>query len=645
MIISTNTCDDLLYSSKLVDTNNLALNYRLDIQGLRAVAIVAVVIYHLNPGWLPGGFVGVDVFFVISGFLITSMLANENLCKQSLIKFYHSRILRLFPAYIVMLMTCVIASYLWLFPAQSIDFAQSLITAVLFVSNMYFAASINYLSIDTHLTPLLHTWSLSVEAQCYVVFPLLLYVLSQYKKINVATTLTAMLALLFVLNLVLTAYNADIAFFSPTVRFYQFLSGAVIAYIPTRINFSKTLMHWGLITGLAMIVTSFFIITPNTNYPGLHSLLPTLGSMLVVFSGRQPQLQFAQLLTNKPMVFIGTISYSLYLWHWPVIVFYKIVFNPSLAVIDYFFLLGLSFLLATVSWYLIENRFRIKAGLFARNDMIIATVITTLTAIAVSGIFLFTNGMRDRYNHQQLYFAETDFSQISRPGKITDGCMIYKNWIESFTNENCVHINTGKINILLLGDSHAEHFRRALEDHSDKFSVSVAVVSGCRPTFPGTGRKTCMTMMQRFYKELINDNKFDVAIVSARWNKTAIERMPDAIKLLKENIKNVVILGPGINYVQSLPILLARHGAALSAFNSNSKLLTYEQTKAVDQRLKSIAVGSGVNYVSLLELTCPNSQCRTLTKAGIPMQWDYGHLTYAGASELIEKFEPLLISQ
>ena len=544
-----------------------------------------------------------------------------------------------------MLVACVIASYLWLFPVQTIDFSHSLISAALFISNVYFAATINYLSIDTHLMPLLHTWSLSVEAQCYVVFPLILYAFHQFKKINIAAALIALLALLILLNLVLTAYNADIAFFSPTVRFYQFLAGAVIVYIPTQLNLSRTLMQGFLVTGLIMIVTSFFMITPYTNYPGLHSLLPTVGSMLIIISGRQSPLLLARILSNSPMVFLGTISYSLYLWHWPVIVFYKIAFNPSLNTIDYILLLGLSLLLATASWYFIENRFRKRINQLASQQIITATFATTAVAILIGCAFLFTNGMRDRYSETQLYFAETDFSQKNQPAKTTDSCMVYKNWLDSFTIENCVHVDKNKTNILLLGDSHAEHFRRALEDHSDNFSVSVAVVSGCRPTLPATGRKTCATMMQRFYHELITDYKFDVAIVSARWNPESIARMPDAIKLLKQNIDNVVILGPGINYVQSLPILLARQDKTANTFASESKFVRYDHIKALDQQFRSIAADNSVNYVSLLELTCPNSQCQTLTQAGLPMHWDYGHLTYAGARELIEAFEQRLIKE
>ena len=485
------------------------MNYRLDIQGLRAVAIAAVVIYHLNPGWLPGGFIGVDVFFVISGYLITMMLYTGRADANSLLKFYSSRILRLFPAYFVMLAACAIAGYLWLFPLQMVEFAKSLFSAVFYVSNIYFASTINYLTVDTHLLALLHTWSLSAEAQCYLVFPLILFFIVRHIKIRAGLALFLLAVVLFGLNILLTAYNSDVAFFSPSVRLYQFLAGAVLVFVPDRIHDSRNLMRLCLSAGLLVVALSFFIINPLTVYPGIYSLLPTLGSMLIILSGQQHRLRLANLLTNAPMVFLGAISYSLYLWHWPVIVFYKTAINPLPQLLDYALLVGLSLCLATLSWYFIENRLRKIAGVLSTKDIYRISVIASAVLISVSVLFLETNGLHHRFSERQLYLAQTDFSQDNLGQRTTDACMVYKNWTESFTRENCVHLSDQKSNILLLGDSHAEHFRRALEDHGDNISLSVATVSGCRPTYPGSGRKTCQTMMRRFYQDLIKNNRFD----------------------------------------------------------------------------------------------------------------------------------------
>lgn len=149
--------------------------------------------------------------------------------------------------------------------------------------------------------------------------------------------------------------------------------------------------------------------------------------------------------------------------------------------------------------------------------------------------------------------------------------------------------------------------------------------------------------MQRFYQELIRDYNFDVALISARWSNESIALMPGALTTLKADINNVIVLGPGLTYTQSLPLLLARYGTSLQQLTSREKYVLYDQAKAIDRRFKNIAEDNGADYVSLVDLICPNARCQTMTKTGVPMQWDYGHLTYDGASELIKKFEPYLI--
>ena len=629
--------DDLLYSSNPRQTNLFALKYRLDIQGLRALAILAVLVFHLNPAWLPGGFTGVDVFFVISGYLITAILFKGTEQNQPLLRFYSRRISRLFPAYFVMLVLCCITSYCYLFPLQSVDFAQSLFSAALYVSNVYFAASINYLSVDTHLLPLLHTWSLSAEAQCYLIYPIVVYVIVKQNLIRPFGLFCGLFVLMFVLNLALTAYNPDIAFFSPSVRFYQFLGGAVIFYIPTRWQASKDLSKTCFISGLAMIGLGFFAINRFVEYPGLLSFVPTLGTMLLLFSANRSGLHLARLLTNKPMVFLGAISYSLYLWHWPVIVFYKIavspVFNPS----DYLIVVTISLILASVSWYLLETQLRKSMQHSNAKIIITGSVVATLTLIGLGSVFQLSQGLPSRYSAEQLYFAQTDFSQNSLPKRTTDSCMVFKNWIESFNEEHCIVLEEHTTNILLLGDSHAEHFRRTLEDSSDDIRVSVATISACRPTLPGSGRKSCVQMMEKVYSQTITQYDFDMVIVAGRWSLETIEKMPAAIKRLKQYVNRVVVVGPIITYSQALPTLLARYGSNLENAKFPSRLRNFDSTQIIDQRFKTIARENGVEYISLLDMICPDEQCQLLTESGQPLQWDYGHLTYAGASELIKK--------
>ena len=601
------------------------------------MAIIAVVLFHLNPNWLPGGFIGVDVFFVISGYLITRILLDGVEHDQPIRKFYSRRIVRLFPAYFVMLTACLVASYFWLFPKQSLDFSHSLISALVYLSNVYFSAHINYLTPDTHLLPLLHTWSLSAEAQCYLIFPFVLMCVIKQQRVSPLIAFTALFLLLFGLNLSLTAYNPDIAFFSPSVRFYQFLGGAVLVFLPSHLTISKRLIPLCFISGLLLISIAFIFINRFDVYPGLLSIVPTFGAMLVIFSGANGSNTLSRVLTNAPMQWMGAISYSLYLWHWPVIVFYKIVMGPILSFADSVVVLTISILLACASWYCLENGFRNKINSLSSKSITTAAVIATLSLISFGGVFHFTQGLPDRYSAEQLYFAQTDFSQSTLPPRPTDGCMVYKNRIDAYSEDKCITVEKNKINVLLIGDSHAEHFRRALEDLSDRIRLSVATVSACRPTWPGSGRKTCIDMMDKVYRDFIVKNNFDVVFISARWSMQDINKMQPALLQLKQQVKRIIVIGPVILYAQSLPSLLARYGMQSDGVLWTEKFSHYDKVKLIDLELSQIALDNGVEYISILEMICPDGKCRVLTESNQPVQWDYGHLTYAGASELVRK--------
>ena len=617
------------------------MNYRLDIQGLRAVAIIAVFIFHLNPRWLPGGFIGVDIFFVISGYLITQILLNARHQNNFASVFYKRRIIRLFPAYFLMLLVCSICAYLFLFPKETVNYSHSLLSAISYLSNIYFSAHINYLTPDTHLLPLLHTWSLSAEAQCYLVYPLVFNFIVKSRFLKPITIIIALWVVMFLLNLVLTNYNQDIAFFSPIVRFQQFLTGALLVFLPDRYTKNKPLSHGSLLLGTILVVIGFTEINLLSHYPGSLSLLPTFGAALIIFSGIANPLTLAWPISNKPMVFLGTISYSLYLWHWPTIVFYKIAISPVLSSYDYILIILTSLLLAWCSWQIAEKRLKLELRKKSTKTIFTTAITASAFLFATSMFSIISDGLKHRFTAQQIYFAETDFSQKHEKPSITDSCMVYKNWIESFSEEKCIHIDPGKTNVLLLGDSHAEHFRRALESFDTEVSVSTATVSACRPTLPTLGRKTCVEMMDRVYSNLIQNYDFDIVFISARWSNKVIQHMPDSIQLLKGNIERVIVVGPIISYAYSLPKLMARYGTKLEKATSIKKIRYYDSTAEIDSKLQKIARDNGAEYISLLDLICPGSVCQTVTGKGTPLQWDYGHLTYDGAVELIQKMKIL----
>lgn len=309
------------------------VGFRDDIQGLRAIAVVSVVIFHAFPEALPGGFVGVDVFFVISGFLITGILHRSMLAGRfTLADFYRRRIRRIYPALFLMLVTVGIGGYFLLSPQDYTDLAQNMLSATLFVSNIDFFLNSGYFDRAAELRPLLHTWSLAVEEQFYIFFPPLLWLVLRY-----ARRLTVPLMLLgFVASLLLSQWalgeSPTGAYFLTPFRIYELLVGSIVAVMATpgflRSEPLRTLMA-GL--GLALICASILLINEEMPFPGVVALPPVIGSGLVLLAGRGGTNRAGALISSRPFLFFGAISYSFYLWHWPLLAFLRVGVQPEQA--------------------------------------------------------------------------------------------------------------------------------------------------------------------------------------------------------------------------------------------------------------------------------------------------------------------------
>ena len=336
-----------------------SVQYRPAIDGLRAVAVLAVFIFHLKRGWLPGGFVGVDIFFVISGYLITSILLREYQHKNfSLWSFYQRRIARLFPAFFtVALATLLGASFLY----SGQDLAScgaNLVSAVLSVANLKYMLQGNYFTLTPDAQPFLHYWSLSVEEQFYLVFPAILLFL--YVKVNKHKTviLGALCAASLIACVELTHQKPEWAFYLLPTRAWELLAGSILANIVadrSAADDHNSLLNSLSVAGVALIVVSVFAINEGPSFPGYQATLPVLGTVLFLGSTGRTAGWPEKILSTGPMVFIGRMSYSLYLWHWPVfsLIDYKLYLASPLVRVS----LKVAFTAATsgLCFFLIEN--------------------------------------------------------------------------------------------------------------------------------------------------------------------------------------------------------------------------------------------------------------------------------------------------
>jgi len=375
-----------------------AMQYRADIDGLRSLAIVPIVLFHAGFPLFSGGFVGVDIFFVISGYLITSIIAKEIANGQfDLWRFYERRIRRIFPALIVMLLVCSVAGWLLLFPLDLQAFGQSMVASTGFVANISFWLQSGYFDTASDLKPLLHTWSLAVEEQFYLFFPLVLLVANSTNR-NPRVIVWTLLLLSFALSLFGVSRDPDAAFYLIPTRAWELLIGSVLALKAVPVISNHTVRHGLALVGLGLIAVPVFVYTSQTPFPGLSALWPCLGSALIIWTGgaqRNPTW-VARMLMQPAVVLVGLMSYSLYLWHWPIMVFSHHWFLEKPDVWSKIVLVLASVLAAFTSWVLVEKPARHHASGLSRRLVFGLAGGAALACIGI-GMVLWQNGFLNRY--------------------------------------------------------------------------------------------------------------------------------------------------------------------------------------------------------------------------------------------------------
>ena len=435
------------------------MKYRAEIDGLRALAVIPVILYHADFNAFSGGFVGVDVFFVISGYLITSIIVTElDAGTFSLINFYERRARRILPALFLVIFSCLPFSILWLTPADLKRFSQSVVAVNLFLSNFFFYHTSQYFDTATELKPLIHTWSLAVEEQYYVAFPLFLMLCWKLGKKWIATLLLifalASLAIaqfgnFFSNPLTLASFN----FYLLPTRAWEIIIGALIAlyYLNGNVNGHKNVLkEAGSAIGVALILYAIFTFDEHTPAPSLYTLMPTLGTALIIIFATHETV-IGNILRSKLFCGMGLISYGAYLWHQPLLAFakYRSLNKPS------YFLMAIlsiaSILLAYLSLKYVEGPFRTKQ-FFSRKQIILFSAIVSTTLIGIGMLGTLSNGLLFSYNDNDKELAKVQFtSQMNEAGKSFD-----KFYRKTFS------LSDGRKKILIIGDSFAEDLTEAI---------------------------------------------------------------------------------------------------------------------------------------------------------------------------------------
>ena len=457
------------------------MKYRAEIDGLRALAVLPVILFHAGFEWFKGGYVGVDVFFVISGYLITTIIISEMAeDKFSIINFYERRARRILPALFFVMAICVPFAYFLMLPEQLAEFGQSLTSVSLFVSNFQFWLGSGYFASDQINNPLLHTWSLAVEEQFYIFFPLLLLLTW---KLGI-TRLTLILVLIFILSFgianwaVFFGWHQKIssgAFFLIPTRAWELLTGSLLSiYL---IFFGKPFKEWrsqvSSAVGLALLIISIFFFDQTTPFPSVYTLLPVIGTSLLILSGSESYIQ--KILKSSLFVGVGLISYSAYLWHQPLFAFSHIINSPS-SVTFYLFLIGLSLVLAYISWKYIEAPFRNRL-IVSRNQIFQFSAIGIVIFISLGLLFSINSGFESR---KPSYIKLNEVTHWPSSYNKTEKCLNKYGGDQYCIQSNNEH----EPSHLLLGDSHANHFFfgiKTLLNNEKDTNLLMTGAGGCPP--------------------------------------------------------------------------------------------------------------------------------------------------------------------
>jgi peptidoglycan/LPS O-acetylase OafA/YrhL len=617
--------------------NNEATTYRPDIDGLRCIAVMVVVLYHFGFVNFSGGFIGVDVFFVISGYLITAHVSAEvGEGRFSLFQFYARRIRRIFPVlFVVILATLAVGCFIFL-PSELETAGRSAVWSTLFLANIFFYLNTSYFMGSSF--PLLHTWSLAVEEQFYIGLPLLIMATQRlsWSKTKIIVLLFAIVSLS--VSQYYLSYDSGAAFYLIESRAWELLIGSMLAYgfFPQfKSAFLLEIMSAG---GVALVLACAHFYSRSLSFPGLLALLPCLGSAAVIAVGQQRNTFAARLLSIKPVVFTGLISYSLYMWHWPLRVLYGEQFSTIFSKSEKIALVFVAYSLATLSWAIIERPARIGLGTLPMRKVLVAGGGMMATAAFCGLILVASNGFPGRLTPAQQTIANFTFNEAAmfREGE----CFVTPETakIRGFDAGRCLKLSDQKKNYLILGDSHAAHLWLGLETDLPDINFLQATSSGCLPTLDTVGERHCLEVRKAIFETFLPNHRVDKIIMSAFWTYPDLTAIPKTVKFLKQYADEIIIVGPTPRYNISLPRILVERYEGLNASTTIERRQLNDEPFKLDKEMRKLADQIGASYLSVTDALCPDGPCFAMANNNVPMQFDNSHLTDQGSIFLVKRW-------
>ena len=615
----------------------MKLTYRPEIDGLRAIAVSAVILYHaqitiFDNQPFKGGFIGVDIFFVISGYLITSIILKELISTGSFSfkHFYERRIRRILPVLLFVILASFPFAWMYLIPSSFVDFSKSILYSLGFSSNFYFHYSGQvYGALDGLFIPFLHTWSLSVEEQYYILFPIVLLVTFKYFKRH----LIHILILGFVLSLGLAEWTSrnypSVSFYFLHTRMWEILAGSILAYFEITKGYRSKNKSLNLIlpfTGLILIGHSILFFNNKIFHPSFYTLSPIIGVCLIIWFSDKDEL-ITKILSTKLFVGIGLISYSLYLWHYPIFAFIKINGFISGSIIGKLILIPLIFFLSILSYLFVERPFRNRKLGF---NIVITFLCTMFIAIIIFNIIIIKeNGLKFRFAHlkkiNQNYNPDNIF--LTRPRM-------------NNSQINLNDFNVRDFNIVIIGDSHGEDLFNSLNLNRTFFKDIKFYYIG--------------NLLSEKIEDISNNEKLlkqahaiieqaNAIIVSYRWDDYKFNQLKDGLRKIKDLNQKIFITSAANEYKVFSKVYTLLDYEVL--FNKDENIdyfglkKLYFQNRVIssnsiiNQKLKKFTSENNLTYLNKEDYMCdiPHKECDYVDKDGYKIFSDHSHYTEYGA--------------
>jgi peptidoglycan/LPS O-acetylase OafA/YrhL len=614
------------------------MDYRREIDGLRALAVLPVIFFHSGFETFSGGFVGVDIFFVISGYLITTIILTElENSKFSIINFYERRARRILPALFFVMLFCIPFAWFWLLPIDMKDFSKSLIAVSVFMSNIFFWRETGYFVTAAELKPLLHTWSLAVEEQFYILFPLFLMLFWKLGKRLILVTL----GIAFFASLALAEWASYAkpfaAFYLLPTRGWELLIGAFAAFYLSQTNskrFGRVVSEVGGWLGIALIFYAVFSFSKTTPFPGFYALIPTLGVLLIILFATQ-KTTVGRFIGNKVFVGVGLISYSAYLWHQPLFALARHRSSSEPSQIVFLVLSLFAIILAYFSWKFIEVPFR-KSDVITRKHVFSLTFFFILFFVFIGYFGTVRNGFESRFN--RVLFGDIGHIEFHKyidkkyfdcePKSIAENALSWHSFLR------CKQSKQGTPEIILLGDSHAEHLFLGLAEYIPNKNIAYYIL----------GEKPYVEVkdFKHIFDEILYNNKPQHIILTMHFIDRVDTQGSGLYDGFSRTIESLIKVGKSVTLVGNVPRF--NQDPSLCVYSVSWKLNTScflslkdveRQQSIYDNILKRLGEEYGLTYLPIYKDLCADDVCGMSNGKSI-LYRDNNHLNIIG-SKLVGK--------